>query len=348
MKKQTLLFFVILSAALTAIAQESPVLVRVQNFIVTPSTGPVANVIVKNNSDKPCSGILKAGFPEGWTVTPAEHAINLKPGESKKLPFAIESGSDLKANVYPVKVSIEANGILTSSVQQVVCASSPYYKPEIDGKAKEWNDAIPISFTTKDKSTVVKLYWNREQFCLLVEVEEDNLIGMGKKTAEATGMDAVQITIAPAETVTGTNPSDKSVRYEFLLCDSGRWGKDACFLLLKPGDLLSAASQNRSLKDLEVSDVKVVVKRSGSITTYEAAIPFSMMPDVKPTAGREFYFSLLVHDPDGSGIRDLGQVMNLWDCQRNPLSWCAWENIKWNAENLLDGKIEFGFCSSVH
>jgi hypothetical protein len=51
------------------------------------------------------------------------------------------------------------------------------------------------------------------------------------------------------------------------------------------------------------------------------------MPEMKPEAGREFCFSLTVHDPDGTGPRDLGSVMNLWPGQR---------------------QFEFGFCSSIH
>ena len=59
-------------------------------------------------------------------------------------------------------------------------------------------------------------------------------------------------------------------------------------------------------------------------------------------------FPLLVHDPDGTGVRDLGEIMNLWDSQRSEFGWCSWENAKWGELTPFDNKVEFGFCSSIH
>ena len=74
-------------------------------------------------------------------------------------------------------------------------------------------------------------------------------------------------------------------------------------------------------------EVKAAVKREGNITRYEIGVPVKLMSEIKPEAGREFCFSLTVQDPDGTGPRDLGSVMNLWPGQR---------------------QFEFGFCSSIH
>jgi len=285
---------------------------------------------------------LKPSFPSDWQVSPLNQNIELKAGETKLIPFAIEKGSDLKANVYGVKVAANGKQLVDADV---VCASTPYYKPDIDGKLNEWGDAIPIKFMTEGKETVVRSYWNKKQFCLSVEVEEDELIGL-TDSSEEKGVDAIQFALSPGKSVTGT---DKSVRYEYLVTASNSmWTGDKCFKLMTYGDSLANTKDARKLKPLFMDDAEVKVKRSGNITSYEIAVPMKMMKKLRATAGREYNFSLLVHDPDGTGVRDLGSVMNLWPEQRNSAAWSNWELAKWNDYTPYDNKVEFGFCSSIH
>jgi hypothetical protein len=319
-------------------------MVRVENFTVTPSTGPVANVIVHNPAETALSGTLWASFPKGWTVTPASHELKLSPGQTQSFPFAIKRASDSKGNVYPVEIRVESSaGIVVR--QKVVCASAPYYQPTIDGDPNEWKDSIPITMTAAGRQTVVRLYWNRRDFCLLAEVEEDALNGYNPARPESP-FDAIQFAIAKRSARTGESPTDQAQRYEYLLVDAG--DDDRCFRLMTPGTELAVARQNRPLEPLRLAEAKVVVKRAGKITRYELAIPFKSMPDLRPTPGREFCFSLLVHDTDGTGLRDLGSVMNMWESQRPDLAWCRVAGVKWPDKPPFDNKIEFGFCSSIH
>lgn len=250
-------------------------LVRAQNFIVNPSTGPVTHVVVQNTGDRNISGTLRVQFPDGWKVSPTERAVELKPGETKKVPFAIEKAADVAANSYPVRIQFGELDV----TQRVVCASAPYFKPTIDGDLAEWKDSNPITFVTAGKKTVVWTYWSGKQFSLAVEVEEDRL----------TGKRGVEFSLAASE---------EGKRYEFFVGADG-----------KAEGLVTA------------------VKRDGNITRYEIGVPFKAMPEMKPDAGREFLFSLTVHDPDGTGPRDIGAVMNPLPGQR---------------------QFEFGFCSSIH
>jgi hypothetical protein len=245
--------------------------VRAQNFIVNPSTGPVTHVVVRNAGDRNISGTLRVQFPDGWKASPSERAVELKPGETKKLPFAIEKGADLAANSYPVRIQCAGLDL----TQRVVCASAPYFKPTIDGDLGEWKDSIPIRFN----KTVVRTYWSGKQFSLAVEVEEDKL----------TGQRGVEFSLAA---------SAEGKRYEFFVGPDGK-----------------------------CDGVTAAVKRDGNVTRYEIGVPFKMMPEMQPEAGREFLFSLVVHDSDGTGPRDMGAVMNPWPGQR---------------------QFEFGFCSSIH
>ena len=46
----------------------------------------------------------------------------------------------------------------------------------IDGATEDWGDAIPVTWTTDGKKTVVSTYWNRRRFALLVV---DHVLGSG-------------------------------------------------------------------------------------------------------------------------------------------------------------------------
>jgi hypothetical protein len=70
------------------------------------------------------------------------------------------------------------------------------------------------------------------------------------------------------------------------------------------------------------------------------------MPEIKATEGREFRFSVLVHDPDGTGVRDWGEAAGLWPWQRSRLAWASWQGVQWGKEPPFDSAIEWGFCSS--
>ena len=187
-------------------------------------------------------------------------------------------------------------------------------------------------------------YWDKRNFYLYVQVEEDKLYGYKKNAAQ---VDAVQFALAPRGAVTASTPQAESQRSEFLIVDvSGMFAKDKCFQLVEPGQELSVTQEQRSLDALGLKDAQVVVKRQGKITHYECAIPFAAIPTIRPAVGREIRFSVLVHDPDGTGIRDWGKAAGLWPEQRSRFAWCIWDSVKWNDDPPYDSKVEFGLCSS--
>jgi hypothetical protein len=118
--------------------------------------------------------------------------------------------------------------------------------------------------------------------------------------------------------------------------------------LIKPGDDIAVAGKESPLAPLQLKDAKVAVKRTKDLTVYECSIPLSSMPKMKPITGRDFQMSVLVHDPDGTGIRDLGKVSGLWEFQRNELAWSSWQGVKWQEKPPYDSKLEWGFCTSKH
>lgn len=328
---------------LAGAAAGAEIAVRAENFTVPPSSGPVTHILVLNLGDMTSAVTVEPKYPDGWRWTPKQRMVSIEPGQTQRLAFAIEKAADVESNRYAIEITIRSGSETKVHGQQIVCASAPYFKPKIDGKFKDWADAIPATFTTKDKKTVVSTYWNKKQFCLSVQVEEDELNSYKKGAAQ---IDAVQFAVASSKATTATSPNSKAQRYEFLLVDSGK--QDKCFALIKPGDELSASQQQRPLEPLEFKEAEVVVKRQGRITHYECAIPFAAMPLIRPDVGRQIAFSILVHDGDGTGIRDWGKAAGLWPEQRNPFAWCRWGSADWPGETLYDSKLEWGLCSSKH
>jgi len=330
-----------------ATASKNGIAVRAENFTVPPSTGPLAHILIRNGGDAVRKVIVQPMFPSGWQWTPNQRTVTVAPREVIRVPFTIEKATDVASNQYPIEILVLEGADTTTHWQNVVCASAPYFQPKIDGKFRDWSDAIPVTFTTAGKETVVSTYWNKQYFYLYVQVEENELCRYKKGAAM---VDAVQFSVAPRGAATPSAATAKAQRYEFLLVDSrGLFTKDKCFFLMKEGAQLSVAQEQRTLAEMpELQEAQVVVKRRGETTHYECAIPFAALSGIRPDVGREICVSVLIHDPDGTGVRDWGKATGLWPEQRNPLAWCAWGRTAWTDNPPYDGKIEWGLCSSKH
>jgi hypothetical protein len=325
----------------------APVVLRVGHFTVTPSTGPVVHVFVKNQLDQPYQGTVRVQWPAGWRADPLSHAVSMNPLETKRLAFVLEKATDLAANLYPVEIVTEGNGARTVHKQDVMCTSAPFYKPKIDGKDKDWVDAIGVTCSYRGKKTIIKTFWNQKQFCLLVEVEEDKLNGYRKKVGTE-GIDAIRFSLYPKGANAGDKPSDQAQRYEFLVAASvSRFSSDKCFLLLKHGDPLSLTQDARDPTTLICKAAQVVVKRNKKTTLYECAIPSALIPKIRLGVGREIGFALLVHDADGTGVRDWKETLGLWT-QPNPFAWSTCTLTPWSDYIPHTNKIVWGLCSSKH
>ena len=323
-----------------------PVALRAESFTVPPATQPLMFVAIRNRQDVAYRGSVAMSVPEGWRIAPSARDVALEPGETRRVPFTIERGVGAESNSYPIAVSATGAGTTVVRRQSVVCASAPYFKPVIDGQPEEWQDAIPVTFTTGGKKTVLSTYWSRRRFALLVAVEEDHLIGYQPQPG-SNGFDAVQVAIAAPEAETGSTPGEKAVRCEFLLVWTGSGAAGQCFPLAKPGMKLADTQERRNMRPLPADEAQVAVTRKDGVTYYEWAIAFRPIRAViRPGEGREFCFSVLVHDPDGTGVRDWGEAAGLWPEQRSRLAWSDWRGAKWGEKPPFDNKLRWGLCAS--
>jgi hypothetical protein len=308
---------------------------------VLPNSLPIVYVRVKNTGETDYNGTVAIEMSNAWRTTPAEQTVELAPGQRARLAFSVERGREVKSNSYPIEIRAVGNGQKVTRQQAIVVASAPYYKPTIDGDPSDWKDAIPVVFSRAGRKTTISTYWSRRQFSVLIAVEEDQLIRMG----DASHFDAVQLAIAPQGTVTGKTTAASTTRFEYLLVAQAN-GKAACYELLGPGRTLADAAATRPL-DTTCDKADVVVSRHGRITYYECSLSFApMRKSIRPGEGREFFLSVLVHDPDGTGIRDWGEAAGLWESQRNRLAWSQWAGAKWRDKPPMDCRTEWGMCSS--
>jgi len=324
---------------------QDPVALRVESFLVPPSTGPVICARVRNNTQTTQRANVSLAGPDGWKITPASREVNLDPGKSLRVPFTIAAGKTVEANRYDMTLTAIVGEKTITKRQTVAVASAPYFKPTIDGKRDDWKDAIPASFETEGKTTTISTYWNRRQFSLLIAVEEDTLIPQtsGEKPAP---FDAVQFALAPGGAKTGATPGSLTNRYEFLIA-AQKDGTAAVYQLAQPGMKIIATQLPRQLKPYE--DATAAVWHDDSVTYYECSLSFRpMRDDLQPSEGREICLSTLVHDPDGTGLRDWGSALGLWPSQRNKLAWTRWPGAKWPETPPFDGKTEWGLCTSKY
>lgn len=339
----------VLPTGIAAMAAETdvPAKIRIENLTLPPVHLPLVMVKVTNTSDAPLTGELKIDVPEDWRMTDTVKPVELPVGASDRIFFPVEKGTTLSDNRYPIGATLTVGDLKIQTSRNVVAAVAPYFKPTIDGETDDWKDSIPARFSADPNipATIVSTYWNRRTFSMLVEVEEDQLVTRG----EQPNHDAVQIAIAPRKITTGNEPTDEAERFEFLVVPTGN-GAGACYRLASPGDTLGETQTATELTDdLLESGAQVAVARRDGKTIYEISISFSpMRSKISPSEGREFQMSLLVHDPDGTGVRDWGAAVGLKPGPDSRYAWSHWKGEKGSADGYCDSKTSWGMCSSKY
>jgi hypothetical protein len=230
--------------------------------------------------------------------------------------------------------------------QSTFVASAPYFRVDVDGQMEEWKDAIPVSFPTEGRSTKISTYWSRRHFSLLVAVDEQQLVPWDP-TGQSS-FDAVQFAISPLPAADQRADARLAGRFEFLLVAT-RDGNAKCFQLTRYETPLNETAKPRPLEPLACEEVDVAVWRQDEASYYECSVPFRLMDGmIQPSEGREFHLSVLVHDPDGTGVRDLGREAGLWPTDTDRDDWSSWPGSGWGAVMPRGNKIRWGLCTSKY
>lgn len=190
---------------------------------------------------------------------------------------------------------------------------------------------------------MIRTGWHRRAFAVLVAVEEAALNRPGQHDC----WDAIQLALAPAGAAGDWARAETAGRFEYLLVP-GDAGDGTCYRLATTDTPMSLVDEPRSLDEALVhGPAELAVRRVGNTTYYECSLPWDeMRPAIRPAEGREFCLSVLVHDPDGTGLRDWGAAAGLWDSQRHARAWSNWQGAQWPETPPLDSRTPWGLCSS--
>ncbi|MCU0958893.1 MAG: hypothetical protein MUF48_02200 [Pirellulaceae bacterium] len=326
-----------------ATSGDTGIRLRAENLTLLPQSQPVAVVRVWNAGAQPYAGSIALRAPESWKLTPLEHAVQLAPGEETRLSFSVENAVEAPENLYPIVVRAAADGDEVTVHRDIQVATAPYLRPTIDGETDDWSDAVPVMFRTGQQQTVIRTAWHRRAFFVLVVVEEDAL----QPPSTDGPQDAVQLALATRDAAAAQSAAAAD-RFEFLLVPgSDGSARGTCYCLMTPGTPSSVAAEPRPVAELPVRSAELIVRRGNGKTYYECSLPWGDMQSyLKPAEGREFNLSVLIHDPDGTGLRDWGEAAGLWESQRNALAWSTWRGARWRDTPPMDSRTPWGLCSS--
>ncbi|MCL4203453.1 MAG: hypothetical protein KJ000_13200 [Pirellulaceae bacterium] len=333
-----------IGSCVPAVSGYEGIRMRIETLTVPPATGPLAMVVVQNTTAEPWKGEISLQAPEPWQLSPAQRTVAMAAGETRRPAFSISRARNVEANRYPFEILARRDDQLIVHRQETFVASAPYFKASVDGQADEWKDAIPIAFRTGDQGTTISTYWNRRQFSLLVAVEEERLTPMDGETS----CDAVQFAISPLPSPEDPSDPKSAGRFEFLLVAMPD-GRAKCFQLATYETTRVETAQLRPLAALVCEDAEVAVLRLDNVTYYECSVPFRLMGGrLQPSEGREFHFSVLVHDPDGTGLRELAREAGLWPTADDRRDWSDWPGARWGDVPPLGNKVRWGLCTSKY
>ncbi|WZL79745.1 FN3 associated domain-containing protein [Eubacteriales bacterium mix99] len=259
---------------------------------------------VRNNTiSNDVKGTVRLLEPAAWRSDDAAADFDISGGEEDSLFFNVPDNPGQK--LYTVKVEIAQEGQKTTILEKKVSflAAAKAEKPiKVDGKIDpgEWKNAMPFTADEdasyfslngekwggpEDLSAVGYLKWDLDNLYLALNVIDDSHVQTDKGSGIWSG-DSVQFCLDPGRSIApGYYHTNDEIGFALNSRDNTvyhwKWASST-------GD------------DLTMPDAKFSVIRKGTITSYEASIPWrDLVPDPDSIGeNTDLGFSLLVNDND--------------------------------------------------
>jgi hypothetical protein len=267
-----------------------------------PGHAGQARIRLTNQGSAPMTVRLTA---EG-AKSPSRQSV-LLPGGGTPVVREIEVAAPSRdAGMYPVDIAVDGSGggrLATVPVLVGVplfCHYAPK-PPKIDGSLEEWTDAEPIGMGRReqvhdkqwrgpaDLSAYAYVQWDEQNFYFACAVTDD-VVFQNFPAAELWRGDSVLFALSTDRSAppdrTGYGPADHEFGMALLNGSEPTLYRFAGPPGTTPGVMTKGV---------------VAIRRSGSRTFYEAAIPWSELGFAKPKPGAMYGFSVLVNDNDGEG-----------------------------------------------
>ncbi len=230
---------------------------------------------------------LRVGLVGGKT----SELIHLGPMKSLTLPVMAPPPSK-SPGIYPLQIHLMLNNRIISNSAVQVCVPLYCKKAKlpvrVNGMLNEWDSASSLNLNpamgSVPKITARTLMeWNGNYLYLAI-TETDSKLSAGFLPENVLQGDNVEFAVDPYRD--NIKKEETVTVYHFAMAKG-----------LLHGFLYQFGNGGAG----KVADsAKVAVRRVDDRTIYEAEIPWSLMPGIKPTPGASFGFSLRVNDPDGN------------------------------------------------
>jgi hypothetical protein len=181
---------------------------RIANLLLLPEQKPNVEIV----AETPINGMVNLSGPDGWNIVPKTITATVV---QKRFVFTVAEGRSNEKQSYPFSLTVQRkDGSTLQHIQHVCVATAPNSNLVIAGPnnggviAESWSHAIPCSATVHDKLIRIHSVWNRKRLCLLVEIDDMELVPVEKDSP----FTSVQIAL-------GAVRSDKTLGelYQFLL-----------------------------------------------------------------------------------------------------------------------------------
>lgn len=227
-------------------------------------------------------------LPAGKAAHREEYAIpeglSLDPTKGVLVSVIADTGTDIVSK--------------RSKVQYVECRRAPR-DAKLNGDLGKWNLGDPIRIGEightqaldpgkwsgpDDLSAHVWTAWDETSFYILAKVTDD-VFHQGKTGGDIWQGDSLQFALDPLH-LEARGPGDV---YEIGIALTPKGPQIYSWL--------APAGRNTGL----IESAKLVVKREGKLTIYQARIPLSELAPLKPKPGKTVGFALVLNDDDGEG-----------------------------------------------
>ncbi len=255
-------------------------------------------VRLQNLLPQSLSGTLRLAPPPGWTLARGEQTFSLAGGEIRSFPFEATSAVPSPDGFYAIRIGATAGGVHTAWNQALRVALADNVpagaRLKIDGELDDWQGAQWMDIRPARQSGAgarVALRWDNAYLYAAAQINEPRL-RPARDAVEFWQGDALQLAFGTRGFGKPTASPFRDTDYNFAL------------LPALGGQIVALKSGQPPL----LKNARCVLRRDErrKITTYEACIPLSALPDLSPgtraTGHLPVRFGWILHNDEGAPL----------------------------------------------
>ena len=279
----------------------APVKMNILPLVGSLKELPPVRIKIQNNSKEKISGTITVKPPKGWVLKNKKSTFKgLSPKSSSIVSIYFKQMDEVSDNLYDIQATLKTlDGSKSKIEKKLNELVAEYGSPMINGDLNDWHNAKFVYLNDADQAVgiVPYMYWNisakvatmwDDDYFYFCGKVVDNVFSQPQSGSLIWQGDSFQIAIDAANL---KKDNDNKSHYLFGLAKTKN-GEEAW--KWKGGDK----------QEVPMPEIKFVFKKKfENIYIYEAAIPRSIMPELKLEKGTHFGFSFMINDNDGASGR---------------------------------------------